>query len=848
MKISRRDFTKLAALTAAAASLPLGGVMLERLEETQTIEELQAPTQAQVRVARTACIICDQGCPIIVEVEDRGGVERVRKVRFNYAKDSEEEYASCGRPQAIFEARFLQQRIKKPLKRVGERGSGEFEEITWEEALDIIASKLKEYEPDEIVVFAHIGYEIGLIKSFLMNIVGIPNVTSHCDTCFGSLGPGSWWVFGSILGPGAYRPDYLNARLVVFMGRNPVEGIVSAPWTKLFSEGRRRGMRIIAFDVRESRLTQLADRYFIVPPGTDLAISLAILHTIIEEKLYNVDYLRAYTNASMLIYTDTLEPVGLADHPRWKGKKDYMVLDEADGKVKLKTQASKPALRASVEINGRKAVTALDLVWEAVKDYTPEWAEKITGVKAADIRWVARQLAMNAPSAFIDPGYKGARYRNEGMRFRVNFLINTLIGSIGAKGGIAWPKRAGIVDPLTILGIKGKGPRGDPLYKYWEKHGAALINVDCYSQLAMKSILEEKPKKIRMVFVFNQNIVAHMQGSKAVMDALKKVDFVVVADTTFNETVMYADIVLPLTMFFEQSSPTLLSPSKTSRGQITIAEKALNPPKGVDAMPGWWIVKELGKRLDPGNADNYERLADHGYIWMKQAEALGLDYARLVESGVVTLYGEPIYHPLRGTYLPTASGEIEIVNINGLQAYKDHAWKQSLLNPFPVWVPPLWMERSGPRLADNEFIAVGITHKMTATNMWIRFTRLSQGSLSWERLDGAVINRSRAERLGLRDGELVKIIGPGGSHIARVRLSDAVHPLVILAPHGTNIGYVPGEARVKYRDGRMEVVKLFTEGAGLGINTNMLASFNDIVLEEGGVAAQCDVVVRVEKV
>lgn len=228
------------------------------------------------------------------------------------------------------------------------------------------------------------------MTSFLKNIVGIPNVTKHCDTCHTGLDYAGWWLFGKMQGPGSYRPDYLNARLVVFMGRNPLEGIVSAPWTKLFSEGRKRGLRIIVFDVRKSRLTQLADRYFIIPPGTDLAVSLAILHIILKERLYDEEYLRAYTNASMLVYTDTLEPVGLEDHPSWSGKKTYMVLDEADGKVKLKTDAKRPSLRARVEVNGREAVTALDLIWEAVKDYTPEWAEGITGVKADDIRWVAR--------------------------------------------------------------------------------------------------------------------------------------------------------------------------------------------------------------------------------------------------------------------------------------------------------------------------------------------------------------------------------------------------------------------------------------------------------------------------
>lgn len=361
-------------------------------------------------------------------------------------------------------------------------------------------------------------------------------------------------------------------------------------------------------------------------------------------------------------------------------------------------------------------------------------------------------------------------------------------------------------------------------------------------------MLEEKPRKIKMVIVFNENVVSHIQGSSAVIEALKKAEFVVVADSTFNETVVYADIVLPLTMFFEQSAPSLFSPSKTGTGQITVIEKALDPPEGVDARPGWWIVKELGKRIDPANADKYEALSSHEELWRRQAEALGLDYESLKSRGVVTVYSSPIYHPLKGKHLPTVTGEIEIVSVKGLAAYGDHAWKESHYNPLPVWMPPLWMVRTGGRLRDDEFVAVDVCHRMTATNMWIRFTRLAQDSLSWDRMDGVIINRARAEKLGLRDGDLVRLVGPGGSFLVRVRVSDSVHPAVVLAPHATNMGYVPGEVTVKYRDGRVEKVRLFPEGKGLGINTNMLASFADLVSEEGGRAAQCDVVVRIERV
>ena len=845
MRLSRRDFVKVAALTAAALSLP-APKLLRRSSSAGLALQGDSGGDAGIKVARTACFICGQKCPLVVTVEERGGRQIVKSVKFNVAEGSEEEYAVCGRPQALFEARVMPQRVKKPLIRVGERGSGRFREITWEEALNVLASKLREYDPEEIVVFSHQGCEAGVFSYFFKNVVGTPNVTKHCDTCYTGIDYASWWLFGKMMGPGSYRPDYINAKLVVFMGRNPLEGIVSAPWTKLFSEGRRKGMRVIVFDVRESRLTDIADRYYIIPPGTDLAVSLALINVIINDRLYDEEYLRTYTNAPMLIYTDTMEPVRLEDNPFSDGKKTYAVIDESDGSVKLKTEAQRPALDAEVEVDGRRAVTALRLIKEYLKDYTPAWASGITGIPAEDIVWLAGQLASEAPRAFIDTGYKGTRYRNEGMMFRANLLVNALLGSIGRKGGVAWPRKVKLENPLSIIDIKAQGPRGEPLYKYWEERGVTFIHKKCFSMLAIKSILEEKPRKIRAAVVFNQNLVAHLQGSADVIEALKKLDFIVVIDSTFNETTLYADLILPVAMFFEASSCTLFSPSKTGRGQVTVIEKVLDPPEGVDARPGWWILKELGKRLDPANADKYESLADHESIWRVQAEALGIDFDGLVKNGVVTIYDEPLYHPLKGKAHATTTGEIELVSVEGLAKYRDHVGRRSHYNPLPTWIPPAWMD-AGRGLADNEFVAVDVCHRMTATNMWIRFTRISNDALAWDGMDGVLVHPNRAERLGLRDGDRVLIKGPGGALEARVRVSSRVHPLVVLAPHATNAGPASAEVEVEYIDGSRETIRLFPDGAGAGINTNMLARHSDMVLEEGGRSMQCDVIVRLEK-
>ncbi len=836
-RISRRDFLKLAATTAVAATV------LSTLSRQSSRKARFEGEAAKTMVKRSLCFICGQKCPIKVYVKKVGEAEVIERIEFNH-DGLEHEYAACGRPQTIFEARFIRERIRRPLLRVGEN---RFREISWDEALDILAKKLKEYRPEEIVVFAHQGCEVGVFTAFFKEVVGIPNVTKHCDTCHTGIDVAGWWVFGKMMGPGSYRPDYRNAKLVVFMGRNPLEGIVATPWTKLFAEGRKSGMRVIVFDVRRSRLTTIADRYYVIPPGTDLAVALAILNVILNEKLYNEDYVRKYTNASMLLYADTLEPVKLIDHPSWKGKKTYLVLDEVDGKVKPKTEASRPALDAEITIEGRKAKTVLRVLREAVAKYTPEWASMITGVPAEDIRWIARELAREAPRAFIDPGYKGTRYYNESMLHRVIRIIDALIGAFGARGGIAWPRKVKIPSPFKVLGIKGSKPKAEPLYKYWEsERGYRFIHPKCYSMLAMRSIFEGKPRKIKMVIAVNENIVAHIQGSNDVIKALREAEFVVVIDSAWSETAVFADLILPLTMFFEQDALSLFTPSKTGVAQVAVVEKIVDPPPGVDARPGWWILKELGKRLDPEHADLYEKLADVKTVWRLQAEKVGVDFNKLMEKGVVALYREPIYHPLKGKYFDTVTGEIELISVKGLELFRDYIGSESTLNPLPVWVPPRWMKEK-PKLADNEFIAVDIAHRMTATNMWIRFSRLVADALHWDNMDGVLIHEERARRLGLKRGDRVKIVGPGGTLVARVIPTKDVHPYVILGPHAMNPGPADVEIEIEKVEGGIEKIKLFSHGVREGINTNVLARLFDDIPHEGGRAMQCDIIVRVEK-
>lgn len=555
------------------------------------------------------------------------------------------------------------------------------------------------------------------------------------------------------------------------------------------------------------------------------------MNVIINENLYNSNFLISYTNAPMLIYTDTMEPVKLSDHPKYPGKKTYFVYDSYDGKYKFKTDAQNPQLEYSGEYDGRPVKTVFTLLKEHTNKYTPEWAEKISGVQEEKIKSIARLLAAYAPRAFIDHGYKGARYRNESMFYRVAGIVNALIGSYGVKGGIAWPRGINIPSPLSVMNIKTITPSAESIAEYWSKEYPLIID-DMTSMIFIKSILEEKPYPIKAAVIYNQNLMAHIQGSNKVEEALKKLEFTIMFDVMWNETAPFVDVILPIPFFFEYNPITLVQASKTNIAQIILPMKVIDPPSNVDVKTPGWIIYELIKRLKPEIADNFKIFAENPEnIQRKQAEKLNINFDELRSKGVITFYKEPLYKvPIP---FATTSGEIELINISMLSQFKDQINKPSLVNPLPCWIPPYYMEDN--KLDDNEFIAIDTTYPLTATNAYIRNSKIVNDTIKWENMDGVYINFDRGTKLGLKNGNIIIIENPetGIKIKAKVYLSNTIHPYALVGIHALNTG--------SYERGDIK----FTYMTKTGINTNFLAPFR--IVEYEARAAQCDFKVRIKK-
>ena len=322
------------------------------------------------------CGICPGGCQVQVEFEN----EKIKNVK--PLKDKP--FASiCLRGKYASEVVYSKDRIKTPLIRTGEKGKGEFREASWDEALDFISNSIKnikdKYGARALISHTGRGTFETCANEFLTGAtagifepLGSPNsssVGSVCYNSFGVIAPMTTYGFkGARL-----SPDIENANLIVVWGANPATDSPLFNFKRLL-KAKEKGTRIIAIDHFKSDIAKRADKYVSIRSGTDCALILSIVKVIIDEKLYNSDFVKNYTY----------------------GFKEFS---------------------------------------NYVDDFSPEKVSKITGVSKEDITLLAREISKANNAALIT--YTGLEYSNCGVQcIRALYILWAITGNLDVKGGL----------------------------------------------------------------------------------------------------------------------------------------------------------------------------------------------------------------------------------------------------------------------------------------------------------------------------------------------------------------------------------------------------------------------------
>jgi len=641
------------------------------------------------------CFMCSVRCPIQVTVKDG----QVTFIEGN-PKVAGIEGSLCPRGSAGIALLYDAQRLQSPLIRTGERGSGQFRKASWDEALDTIADKLK------AVITKHGGQSVALtertnlathVSKTFMKAIGSPNHFTHDALCKGSVNTACRSLFG--LTDAQIGIDYKNARHIVMYGRNLLEAIAVKEVNGLM-DALAAGAKLTYIDPRVSITATKAHRYWMIRPGTDLALNYALIHVILKERLHDAEFVE-----------------------RW--------------------------------------VLGLSELQAFVQPYTPEWAEKETGIPAAEIVALAREMSKDKPAVVFHFGYRGAHHANEIYLRRSIMILNSLMGSIETKGGFFFKKGPGEV---------GKKPaRKLTEQKFPEIKAARIDKVGTKDlplpdpdhgvpQMLPQAILNEDPYPIKALFVYRFEPLGSIPDSTLTKKALDKLDLIVTIDVNASDTAWYSDVVLPESVYLERTD--CIQQANGQKPQMFLRRQAV-PPR-YDTRDWAVIAKQIGERMGIGQYFPYK---DTEELVRWQLEGTGFTLEDFDKSGFVAYTDKQIlWDRKEGLKLKTPSKKIEL---------RSSLLEAAGFSSFPAYAPM-------PVLANGDFRLITgrnalHTHVSTQNNPYLN--ELLSENVLW-------INTQRAAALGIKNGDLVTVASPQGSGTIKAFVTDFIHPEAVFMLHG----------------------------------------------------------------
>jgi len=661
------------------------------------------------------CGVCPGGCGVEVHLMD-GKIERLAPLK-NHPQGT-----VCPRGMAAREIVYSQDRLLYPQRRIGERGDGAFERITWEDAYQLIVEGLhriaKEYGPEAVCLYTGRGnFEYGLNEAFApsgtvessANAVlfpfGSPNTTGVGSLCYVSYGMvASRACFGDYMRN--VKEDIDNADLILVWGENPA---TDSPPEKLprLKNAQKRGARIIVIDHRRNETAKsLHTEWIGIRPGTDGALALAVIHVLLEEKLYDQRFVEDWTHG----------------------------FDDLRGYV---------------------------------RDFTPDRVEQITWVPAEKIRDLAHAISRAKGCSILT--YTGLEYSNTGLQaIRAVWILQAIAGHLDVPGGKLIKMRNRpqnkrlLMDPPSG-GLKPIGSEEYPLY--YE------VRNEAHAALLPKAILEDHPYPVRGLIVSGASMITAWPDPSLWRRALAALDLLVVINRFPTADAKYADILLPATTMFEIESYQMYD------GYVQLRQRVINPVG--EARNDYLIFAELANRLGYGHLwpQTEEALIEYAL------QGLGVSLETLRDHPEGVPLPEPEMHfrkylsgELRTDGQPgfeTPTGKFEIAS----EWLRTHGYE-----PLPVYVEPVEGPLARPELAKNFPL---VFNSGARTQTAFRSQHLNIPTLISKQPHPLVhLHVSDARKRGIVDGDKVEVITPRGRVTFQARVTEDILPGVVEANMG----------------------------------------------------------------
>jgi len=716
------------------------------------------------KILKSGCLMCHGGCGILVHVLNGKAVkiEGDRSCLNNEGK-------LCVKGRAGLDLLYHPDRLKYPLKRIGARGEGRWERISWDQAIHEIAEKLmairEQYGPWALAAGDGTKLdEVAWVADLFTFHFGSPNnFGSGRAQCFRPRRISSVWTYG-----GYFTPDYLNhPKCIVLWGDQPEISNHNTILGLKVMKAVKNNPKLIVVDPRRTTFAKRADVWLRLRPGTDAAVALAWLHVILKEGLYDREFVEHWTNGPFLVQTDNgrlLTGSGSS----------YLVWDTSSGQAQIADSPGvKPALTGSYEVGGIACKPAWQLMMERVKDYSPERVAEIAWVEAEDIRKAARLYATTKP-ACLGWGVGIDQSISTHQNARAICILESITGNLDVPGGNINPiaRHHGCVTAIKQFSDRlpvelFEKQLGGERYKLLAGPTGRLT---AHYPSILKAIIEEKPYPVKAWFNIGCNPILGWGNSNRVYQALKKVELSVVCELFMTPTAQLADYVLPAASYLEKNrlidtdgvnpignimTQKVVEPIGEARDEFEIFGDLLRRCKLAKDWP-WHKVEEF-----------YDgRLRESGLTWKEVVKAGGVwDEVRYKK------YETDHYR--KGGGFKTPTGKVEI--------YSTH-WQKLGYDPLPIYFEPPESPYSTPELA-KEYPFVVITGGRIPAYFHTQQHQISR-LRKQHPFPLVQIHPAAAGRLGIAEGDWVWIESPRGKCKEKVKLFDGMDERVIHLEHG----------------------------------------------------------------
>ncbi len=748
---------------------------------------------------------CHGGCGVLAHIED-GKLVKIEG-------DPEHPWNQgrlCARCLAMTQYVNHPDRLTHPLKRVGERGEGKWQEISWDEAFDLIERKMKnirqEFGAESFVFTMGTGRDIGPWICMLAYAYGSPNVMFGLSglACYTPRMAALHTVQGNYCVPDAAQwfpkryedPRYKVPKCLIIWGYNIPASCPDNIFGHWFIDLMKKGTEIIAIDPRLSWFASRAKKWLKLRPGTDGALAMGFLNVIIKERLYDKEFVEKWTNATHLIRSDTGKLLRESDLVDGGAKDNYVVWDTAgelpvvwdSTEVAHRSPDVKPALEGEFSLrlaSGTKisARTVWSVFCRQVEEYPVEKVAEITWVPQQDIVEAARFYAESKPAAI-----------HWGVPIDVTPAITPtaqaianlwcLTGNLDVPGGNVISRFAFDVVAYALPGSKG-------VIKLASKEAdQKRIGIDRYGPLkrfvwraqpdmVLEQIFSEEPYPIKGMWIQAASPVVGLGlDPKKWVEALKKLDFVVAVDLFMNPTTQLADVVLPAASFLEKDSiKSWWVPLQTINKVMSVGECKpdveinFELARRFDPDFNWNTIHELFDEILKPSGLTFKELQKQGWAFPPEGHP-SAPYHRF-EKGLLRPDGKPGFQ--------TPSGKVE------LYSTLREEWG---LEPIAHYEEPPFTPISQPELYEKYPLILSTGRRSPV------FFHAEHRNIPWLReIDPdpvLEIHPETARSLDIGDGEWVWVENWLGRCKLKAKVTLVVPTWMVMAPHGWWFPEKPG--------------------------------------------------------